>query len=320
LSPTQGRRRPDDSGDGLSIATAKKTIGAALAPMKILDGTEHVILVAAGSYTGTSNKNLSFDVYDIKLRSIDGAETTIIDLENSGRFINGIMGSGPEAILEGFTIRNGNSGSGGAIDVYSSNPLIINCVFESNVSSGYGGAVQIGQSSGTALFENCEFRGNRALTSAGAVSVWSGSDVVFRNCRFEDNQISGGFAGGAAFARVSKVTFEECEFLGNHADAAAGGAVGMLNNSHILLFRCILSGNTAKRGGAIYVSVDSRLSLENSLVSNNRAPALCGGILFETSLTGNIIRSSTIAFNKSDNSSGEGICVNAGTPEIDILN
>ena len=75
-----------DDNDGLSEANAVQTLKKAIA-LSQESGFENVIMVAAGVYSGDGNKNLDFGGYNIKLRSAAGAKTTVIDLENSGRFL-----------------------------------------------------------------------------------------------------------------------------------------------------------------------------------------------------------------------------------------
>ena len=46
------------------------------------------VLVSDGIYTGTDNKNLDFNGKAIAVRSVNGAENTIIDCEGDGRGFN----------------------------------------------------------------------------------------------------------------------------------------------------------------------------------------------------------------------------------------
>ena len=75
-----------DDNNGLSPDNAVLTLKKAIS-LSQESNYENVIMVAAGTYTGADNKNLDFQGYNIKLRSSAGAETTIIDLEKSGRLL-----------------------------------------------------------------------------------------------------------------------------------------------------------------------------------------------------------------------------------------
>ena len=133
-----------------------------------------MVLVADGTYTGTGNKELTWDGTEkhIVVKSANGPENCIIDLENSGRAFSFVSGSGDNSIwitaadvIDGFTIRNGNSSSyGGAIYCYYGyqndvSPTIRNCIFENNTSN-YGGAIYI--DGGSSLITNCVFDSNSA--------------------------------------------------------------------------------------------------------------------------------------------------------------
>lgn len=79
------------------------------------------IVVSSGTYSAInySGKNLHIKHLDVGTATIDGNNTTsavTISLgENSG------------AILEGFTITNGNASNGGGIYIYNSSPKIYGC-------------------------------------------------------------------------------------------------------------------------------------------------------------------------------------------------
>jgi hypothetical protein len=124
----------DDSGNGLTPLTAKKTIKAGVNAAKV-SSVENVVLVASGTYTGTDNKNLDIDGYDIKLIGTAGAEATIVDLEDSGPFLRLTSGETLASRLDGFTVCNGYTSSYGiAVHLNSASLDIRNCVFRNNRS------------------------------------------------------------------------------------------------------------------------------------------------------------------------------------------
>ena len=76
----------DVTGDGVTAATALKSIGAALSSGLFAAGEENVVLAAAGTYTGPANRELDFNGKDIWLRGASGAGSTLVDLGGVGAF------------------------------------------------------------------------------------------------------------------------------------------------------------------------------------------------------------------------------------------
>ena len=156
--------------------------------------------------------------------------------DNSLRIVDG----GAGALIDGFTIRDGNgldgpvgtqSGTGIAL---AGDATVRNCQLINN--RGFGGAaIWIG---GTGIVERCVFRGNVSTLGAGALYLQKSGRVessLFANNR-SDN-------GGAIFAQAGG-SLVQCTIVNNHASNAGGGVWGnpqMINS--------ILWGNTASFGG-----------------------------------------------------------------------
>jgi len=121
----------NDTNDGLSWTTAKKTIQAGL---DVAGNSGWTVLVADGTYKEVGNKDLDFNGKAIHLNSVGGAANCIIDCNNSGRGFYFHSGETNNAIVEGFTIQNGSVGiDGGAVFCEgSSSPTITNCTFSEN--------------------------------------------------------------------------------------------------------------------------------------------------------------------------------------------
>ncbi|MFA6480426.1 MAG: choice-of-anchor Q domain-containing protein, partial [Victivallaceae bacterium] len=252
-----------DANNGLSLAAAKRTINAAVTASKY-SGKQHVIMVAAGTYTGTGNKNLDFGGYDIKLRSSAGSASTIIDLENSGRFAYFHTGESNQSWIDGFTIKNGNSDYGAGLRFDSAQAVVKNCVFSNNYAGGHGGAIYVNLR--PLQVTNCKFSGNQAGTYAGALFLISSSGSELRNCEFTGNQAIA--SGGAECLFSSSQTVENCRFLGNQS-----------------------SGN----GGAVVTTSGSSLTLTNSLLLNNHASGSCSDLYLASSNDSLAMKNVTIA-------------------------
>ncbi len=237
--------QPDDTQDGRSWATAKKTLGAALA----IAGGGYEIRVKAGTYVPTTgtDRTLSFamkndlKIYggfsgaageDIDTRTdfcVGGIHETILSgdigtpgdyTDNSYHLFYHPKGTNLDssAVLDGFTIQNGNADDyddhsrGGGMFNYQSSPTIRNVTFLSNNAFSEGGAIY-----------NCYF-------SSPAVS----NTLIYSN--------SANYGGGVANDTVSGPVFTNATIVYNNS--VQGG--GLFNGwgSRPVLNNCIVWGNT----------------------------------------------------------------------------
>ena len=102
-----------------------------------LDGDE--IIVMPGTYTSTADNVVLIDGKEIWLHSSKGAEVTIIDGEGVRYGILCLHLEPSKTIIEGFTIANGYSDSGGGMYNYYSSPTLTNCTFINNIAYAYHG-------------------------------------------------------------------------------------------------------------------------------------------------------------------------------------
>ena len=135
---------------------------------------DDTVLVADGTYTGIGNKNLDYAGKAITVRSEHGAAACTIDCEGDGRGFRFHSGEGPDAIVEGLTITNGNADHGAAVYCEGSSPGLTNCTISDNTAGGSGGAVYCRSSSSPTL-TNCTISGNSADYHAGGVSCFKSS-------------------------------------------------------------------------------------------------------------------------------------------------
>lgn len=188
------------------------------------------VLVAPGTY----NENIDFSGKEIRLESEGGADVTVIDGQQSGSVVSITSGEGSGAILDGFTVRNGNGTynaevggmCGCGIFCLNSSPRILNniikdCAFTSSLSVGggisslfsrpeirnnvirnnsatYGGGISCLEcDSGTILIENNLILDNAALDIGGGIDIVC-SDLDIRNCTLVGNSsVNLEWAGGA---------------------------------------------------------------------------------------------------------------------------
>lgn len=256
---------PDGTGDGSSWenATSKLEYATAIAS----DGITQ-IWVKSGTYYGNSTDEIgAFGFYqknriyggfcgnetadfDINNRDIE-ANPTILDGENQRRILyqNDHFSTSTYSIIDGFTIQNGYSGSGGAL-LLSSNSRFYNCKFINNSTNGQGGAV----------YTNSPVNNNTLN--------------IFENCLFENNSAS---MGGAMFD-VNGLTLINCKFINNIANTK-GGAYYVFTNKKPKLINCIFSNNSAIDGGAIYNR--GMMTMTNCNIVKNEAQNYSGGLFNE---------------------------------------
>jgi len=163
---------------------------------------------------------------------------------NNGDNSQQIVYGGDGALIDGFTIRDGN-GLDGVVGTFSGtgvafggNATVRNCQFVNNRGVG-GAAIWIG---GTGLVERCVFRGNVSTLGAGALYLRQSGRV--ENSLFVGNQSDN---GGAIFVEGTGELIN-CTIVNNHATLYGGGVWGAAQ-----VVNCIFWGNTAGfSGGQIF--------------------------------------------------------------------
>ena len=173
----------DDSGDGQTQETAKKTIAGAIGACSI--SLDNVIKLLPGLYSGVNNRNLTLDGYSTSIIGTTGAVNTIIDLENTGRFVH-LSNSTKQVVIEGITIRNGHSDYGSAIRADNMSPVIRNCRIENNYATQYG-AIHFsntsGQITGTVFFANDSNYGGAISLAGTGNNIIADNQFIFNKAR-----------------------------------------------------------------------------------------------------------------------------------------
>ena len=245
--------RPDDSGDGLTEATAKRTIQAAI-DLTSPAGTD-IVTVLPGVYD--EGKRVSPADWDhefrivitnhVVLRSRDGAQKTFI----KGSFGSGADNLGPGAVrgiymrgsaysvVEGFTITgcattntaaNGSMHYGAAV-VGSWNQYVLGCVISNNHALAGAGIFNCNAA-------RCLFTRNKANSSAVGVNAW------YWNCVMANN------TGASALNYTKKMVNCTCTDLDGNI---AGGGNQSFEN-------CVLVGNGGDNGNASYTDLSNSVT------------------------------------------------------------
>ena len=191
---------------------------------------------------------------------------------------------------------------GGALLISLGDPVVSACTFTENSTSRGGGAIRFGVSC-KALLTSSTFTRNSASRDGGAVNITTKSPAVIRDCVFDANTAVLG--GGAIASFASKPEISLSSFTGNSSEqrggavdsdqdslilhtstltgnsAPDGGAISSFRADDTVISRCTISGNTASnRGGAIFTTESTAVTVVGCLVAGNTAGEEGGGFLF----------------------------------------
>ncbi len=207
------------------------------------------------------------------------------------------LGLGSTAVLDGFTIRDGNANGsgdqtyGGGIYNNGNSPTIRNCNISYNSASGNAGGIYningsngsfsnisftnnqssitsgaVNNNASSPTFDACTFSSNSTVYGGGAVVDESSSNAVYTNCMFSSNNVTTG-TGGALYVSASTSTLTNCIINGN-TTSVFGGAAYLVSNGNATFINCTIYGNSANNGGGIYATGAS-LIVSNSIVWGN---------------------------------------------------
>lgn len=311
----------DDSqtgtGAGRSWATAFKTVQKAINAAST-SGCE--IWVAASSTSYVENIHLVDRV--AVLGGFAGDETvqsqrnweqneTILDGNKTDTVATctATAGCGDDAIIDGFTITNGEALEGGGMYNESTSPTIANCIFKDNalsVLSGYGAGIY--NDFASPLIVNCTFTGNVAASGGGMYNINNSSPVI-KDCTFKSN---GGYgSGGGMYNESSSPIVTACTFIEN--DASSAGAMYNKSSSPMVT-NCTFLDNTAKGGGGI-INDSSSPTMTNCVFSGNSASLGTGGGMSNT-LSSPTITNCTFFDNTAASAGGGMVNSQASSPLI----
>ncbi|HEX2897341.1 MAG TPA: thrombospondin type 3 repeat-containing protein [candidate division Zixibacteria bacterium] len=240
------------------------------------------VLVADGVYSGSGNNSISFNGKSVLLKSESGQQNCIIDCLNSTGAFLFIGGEDSNAVVDGFTIRNGNSSHGGGVQInFNSSPTIKNCNFVSN-SAGYGGAI-FSDNGSTVFLYDCSFIANStnsAPMSGGAVDLRnSSSQFRIVRCLFAENSAE---IGGALAITGVWGTIENSSFISN--SVVGPNATIWVSSASVDFDKCLIAFNQAAS-----VSCNSaNLTLTCTDVFGNSGGNWISCIALQSGISGNL--------------------------------
>ncbi|MEQ9617373.1 MAG: FG-GAP-like repeat-containing protein [Phycisphaerales bacterium] len=216
---------------------------------------------------GTYNEVINYNGKDIAVESTNGPDVTIIDGNMMGSVVVFDSGESNNATLDGFTITNGSSSSGGGIFVSGSSPEIRNCDITNNTVGLRGGGVYV-EAGGSPFFDFCDISSNDAGATGrgGGINVEGASSLTILNSSISMNTAERG-GGIQCVDNGSSVDAQNCQFVGNAA-TNLGGA-GNHGNCTADYTNCIFENNTATNGGGALNYFVSDGQIANCLAFDN---------------------------------------------------
>jgi hypothetical protein len=285
LGPVTIRSRAVDDGGNQQDPPATVT-GAVAAPIRVpsdqptiqaaIDAANngYTVLVAPGTY----HEHIDFKGKAITVTSESGPQNTTIDADNTHPVASFTSGEGRDSILNGFTLQNGRTYTGGegappqggGVVITHSSPTITNNVIMNNQSSRGGG---IGISWGSPLIQLNKITNNISPGGSGGGILITGDGTA----EILDNVISnnrGGSGGGIYIPGAEAPIIKRNIIKGNiGGQTGLGGGVYAIV-SKALIAQNVITGNETTYGAGIYLSVgDSAVLVNNTIADNNAVNA-----------------------------------------------
>lgn len=238
------------------------------------------------------------------------------------------------------------------VGIGTDNVKILNCVFEDNTTTDFGGGgiwnsgadctlsgcifrrnggangAHLYQSSDNfdAIIEDCDFLNAEATGWGGAATCYGlNSTFHFKDCDFDGNVTTNlGGATNNGFGAIA--TYEDCNFSNNVSTSSAGGALALQNDSTtIIAINCSFTTNSsASSGGAIFSGASESSSIvvvEKCEFINNTSSATGGAIYIgeggDDDISSLTLSNSIFGFNIAATQGG---AVNLGDTDADITN
>jgi len=282
--------RPDDSGDGLSWATARKSLQTALGeaqpgdeiwvvageyqPTETLDRTASFFLKSGvGIYGGFAGFETSRSQRDVMLNETvlcgdllgnDLEDGSFIGSEENSYHVVVALNVDETAILDGFEVCCGRADGpgfgadpasqdqGSGINIYDASPRIVDCMIRGNWSANHGAINDHGIET---MVMDCAFEGNYSDGFGAGLYVHHHSHTHAMGCVFFENRAAE--TGGGFYCRSEHgAMVSGCTFVNNAAQFGAGAYTDP--DSVVFIMDCTFIGNVAEvGGGGVFADISS---------------------------------------------------------------
>lgn len=282
-----------DDANGLSWETAFATIQKG-----IVDSNDGDTVIAGdGVYKGVWNRHIQFFGKEVTVRSANGPENCIIDVEETayyGFYIVG--GEDSNSVLDGITIIKGSIG---IVFANGSSPLIENCIIK---DCGKG---MHSYDSSKPIISGCVISDN-----GGDGIYWYGTSMTVSNCIFSGNSGKGVYCVSASDANIT-----------NCVIAKNGHGIYLHFSDGLTISNCTIVGNTTS---GIYRNFGTQPTISNCILWAN------GDDLYDCNATYSCIEDGDIGtgnissdpyfadYNSNDfHLTSDSPCINTGDPNGD---
>lgn len=298
----------------LAAAQPGSEIWVAAGTYKPTDGTDRSAtftlkdgVAIYGGFAGTETERSRRD-WEANVTILSGEIGVLNNPSDNILHVIKSSGNSNTAVLDGFTITDGNANTsgidanGGGMYLYNSSTSLANLTFSRNFATVSGGALYVekgspwfndcsfidntSQSNGGAIYikeASAHFSGGSALRNTGieggAVYITKGSpEVVISDFTFEANSAN---SGGAIRASASNTILNDVVFTGNIASTASGGALSVIGSLTTTINRATFQQNTARYGGgAIFSDYTAEITVTNAVFFKNEATNGSGGAIY----------------------------------------
>jgi parallel beta-helix repeat protein/predicted outer membrane repeat protein len=272
------------------------------------------VLVWPGNY---------FELIDFKGKAItvesrDGPGVTAIDGSTANSVVTFRMAEGPDSVLEGFTITNGQAleTGGGVRCKNGASPTIRGNVITGNTTVSSAGGGGIGCIGASPLIAGNTISNNQGITGGGGILVVAGDPQILGNT-LRENSTSGEGAGIESDATSNPVIRNNTISLNVVSGTGDGGGIHTLGPQPAIRDN-VIDQNHAHEGGGVYLeNAGSQARVTGNTFTGNTCQGTGGALACESSSA--TISGNTFTGNQANSGGGAISCQFSTTPITDNL-
>ena len=220
------------------------------------------------------------------------------------KFVSGING----AVLDGFTVRNGEAWRGGGIFISNAEVTVQNCTVTNNQAAFGGGGIYVENGA------NATIRNTRVLSNSTEQRFGGGIYVIHPHTQADirasvvANNRGGEWGGGGIVVDYhASATLVGNEIVSNTCSADGGGGIRVNNHAFAEIQDNFVAYNQAEYGGGIAVTYYSTATVTHNRVFSNAIRGWGGGGVVVTDYATATILSNQVVSNTAISGAGGGI-------------